>query len=701
MLTFKKAASIRVVLLALLLIGVLAVGSLAQSSEQSPAQSSVQHSLLYGASAGAAKAEIRSQLLSVSNQMIEAQWSAREGKLTGLKFVIRGTGADIGLPRDPFLLILKDGTSLRASAMTLADGPRIEALHADSAASRAAEHFAGQAILVRLQDSAGKISVAWRAILRDGSNYVRQEISISALNDDQPIAEVRLFDGSLPGASVIGSVKGSPVTAGDLFLGFEDPLAQCEVRSAVICGMKRELPLRKGQEVDYSLVIGASPPGQMRRGFLNYVERERAHPYRTFLHYNSWYDIGFGKPYDAAAVHDVIGAFGTELVRKRGVKLDSFLLDDGWDNPHSTWQMNSGFPGGLAPLNRAAREYGAAMGMWLSPWGGYEEAKQERIEFGRKHGFEMNEGGFALSGPKYYARFREVSLDFIEKDGVNQFKIDGTGNVDSVFAGSSFDSDFAAAISLIRDWRAKKPDLYVNLTTGTYPSPFWLRYADSIWRAGDDHSFAGVGSWREKWITYRDAQTYQNIVQAGPLFPLNSLMLHGLIYARQAEHLDSDPGNDFTNEVHDYFGTGTQLQEMYISHALLSKSNWDVLAEAANWSRRNAGTLRDTHWIGGDPGKLEVYGWAAWSRAKGILTLRNPSDQRQSISLDVGGAFELPAGAPRRFVASSPWKQDRAMPPVRLAAGEEHVFTLEPFEVLTLETRVLTSGGKLRESRDQ
>ena len=109
--------------------------------------------------------------------------------------------------------------------------------------------------------------------------------------------------------------------------------------------MKRELPLRKGQSVDYSLVLGAAPPGQMRRGFLNYVERERAHPYRTFLHYNTWYDIGFGKPYDAAAVRDVIGAFGTELVRKRGVKLDSFLLDDGWDNPHSTWQMNSGFPG--------------------------------------------------------------------------------------------------------------------------------------------------------------------------------------------------------------------------------------------------------------------------------------------------------------------------------------------------------------------
>jgi hypothetical protein len=663
---------------AVLLAGLLVNGGLAmgQSPEPSPVE--------YGASAGTAKAEVRDQILALSNQTMDAQWSVREGKLTGLKFVVRGTGAEIALPHDPFLLILKDGSSVRGSEMRVIDGPRVQALDADPAASRAAEHFAGQAILVRLQDDARKVSVTWRAILRDDSNYVRQEVTIAAGDGDRPIAEVRLFDGGLPGARVIGSVKGSPVTAGDFFLGFEDPLGECRASETVTCGMKRELPLRKGQTVDYSLVIGVSPAGQMRRGFLNYVERERAHPYRTFLHYNTWYDIGFGKPYDAAAVLDVIEAFGRELVRKRGVQVDSFLLDDGWDNPRALWQVNSGFPGGLAAVNRAAREYGGAVGVWLSPWGGYGKAKEQRLDFGRKSGFETNEGGFALSGPKYYARFRQVSLDFIEKDGANQFKIDGTGNVDSVFPGSSFDSDFAAAISLIEDWRARKPDLYVNLTTGTYPSPFWLRYADSIWRGGEDHSFAGVGSWREKWITYRDGQTYQNIVQAGPLFPLNSLMLHGLIFARQAEHLGSDPGNDFRNEVHDYFGTGTQLQEMYISHALLSENDWDTLAEAANWSRRNAGVLRDTHWVGGDPGKLEVYGWAAWSRAKAILTLRNPSGQRQSIAIDVGRAFELPPEAPRRFVASSPWKLDRGTP-VSLAAGEEHVFALEPFEVLTLE----------------
>jgi len=670
---------------------VLAVGCLVLMPRLAFAQSA----LLYGASPGKPDAAVRSTVLSLSNRMIQAQWSIVQGKLTGLNFALRTTGAKVSLPHDPFRLTFKDGTIIRASDMTIAENPQIESLTSNSGAARAAEHFAGKAIRLRLEYPGKrngeapapekKISIVWRAVLRDGSNYIRQEITLSAPDGDLPIAEVQLFNGNLPGAKVIGTVQGSPVAAGDLFLGFEDPLAQCQAAHTVSCSMKRELPLKKNQTVQYSLVIGVSPPGQMRRGFLNYVERERAHPYRTFLHYNSWYDIGFGKPYDAAAVLDVIGAFGTELVRARSVKLDSFLLDDGWDNPASLWHLNQGFPDGLTPLSEAAEAYGAAMGIWLSPWGGYEEAKQQRLDAGQKYGFETNEGGFALSGPKYYARFREVSLDFIKKDRINQFKIDGTGNVNSVFPGSSFDSDFAAAIRLIEDWREAEPNLFINLTTGTYPSPFWLRYADTIWRGGDDHSFAGVGSWREKWITYRDAQTYQNIAQGGPLFPLNSLMLHGLIYAKQAEHLDSDPGNDFSNEVHSYFGSGTQLQEMYISHALLSNSNWDDLAEAANWSRRNAEVLRDTHWVGGDPNKIEIYGWAAWSPTKAVLTLRNPSDKRLSIAIDIGRVFELPPKVPGRFRAHSPWKQDSATPSLSLEAGHESTFTLGPFEVLTLE----------------
>jgi hypothetical protein len=321
----------------------------------------------------------------------------------------------------------------------------------------------------------------------------------------------------------------------------------------------------------------------------------------------------------------------------------------------------------------------------MSPWGGYAGPKKERLEYGKQQGFEIVNNGFALSGPKYYARFRDVCMEMIHNYGVNQFKFDGTGNADSVFKGSAFDSDFDAAIHLIGEIRREKPDIYINLTTGTYPSPFWLMYADSIWRGGWDDNVAGIGPYRERWITYRDADTYDEVVKAGPLYPLNSLMLHGLIYAQKHKELSKDPDNDFRNEIRSYFGTGTQLQEMYITPSLLSEKNWDDLAEAAKWSRANAAVLKDTHWVGGDPAWLEVYGWASWTPKKAILVLRNPSDKPQSIRIDPQTVFELPQGAKRSFSAHSPWKEDSSRPSLQLRAGVAHEFQLAPFEVLTLD----------------
>jgi hypothetical protein len=643
-------------------------------------------SQLYTLDPGEASARVAAQELSLSNAAVSARWSTADGRFQGLDFVDRWSGQTVRLPQCPFSLIFREAGVVKASGMRLVGSPKIEVLAGDPNASRLAERFGGRQIVLKLKDPDYDLTVIWRGILRDGSNYIRQEIAITANNADLPIAEVRLVDGIIPGAQIVGVVKGSPVIAGDFFAGFEHPLAEVTVSGdRVIYRMPRELPLKAGQTVTYSSVLGVAPAGQMRRAFLNYVERERAHPYRTFLHYNSWYDIGYGNQYDESAATNVINAFGKELAKKRGVKIDSFLFDDGWDDPATLWHFDSGFPNGFTPLKAAAAEYGAAPGVWLSPWGGYNEAKQKRLKYAREEGFESNDSGFALSGPKYYSRFRDITLEFIKKYGVNQFKIDGTGNVNSAYPGSEFDSDFHAAISLIREWRRIKPDIYVNLTTGTYPSPFWLQYADSIWRGGEDHSFAGVGSWRQRWITYRDAETYEHVVQAGPLFPLNSLMLHGLIYAKQAEHLNADPKNDFSDEVHSFFGSGTQLQEMYITPALLSQENWDTLAEAAKWARANADVLVDTHWIGGDPSELEVYGWTSWAPQKGIIVLRNPSDKSQDFVLDVGAAFELPVGAAQIYEAKSPWTKDREEAPIMLQAGKRQTFHLAPFQVITLE----------------
>ncbi len=625
-----------------------------------------------------------------------ATWSIRGGSLRWYGLTNHFTGETLALDSSVFELVPKEGRVLRSSDFKLVAAPILREISASpdsshSGSSQAVGRLSGHEWRAELQDASGNIQIVWKAILRDGANYVRQEVTIRSPHQVLALTQIGLIDAAVPGATVSGHVKGSPVTAGTLsaptwFLGFEQPLSECRVRAGrASCWLDRELPLQAGQSVTYSSVIGVTHAGQLRRDFLHYIELERAHPYRTFLHYNSWYDLGYFDRYDEQSALDVVRSFGEELTRKRGVKLDSFLFDDGWDDPTTLWKFNPGFPDGMTKVAQTAANYGAAPGIWLSPWGGYDKPKEQRMASAHALGYETNEGGLALSGPKYFRYFRDTCLDLIAKYGVNQFKFDGTGNANEVIKGSEFDSDFDAAIHLIGDLRAKEPDLYVNLTTGTYPSPFWLLYADSIWRGGDDHSFAGVGTSRQRWITFRDSQTYRWVVEDGPLFPLNSLMLHGLIFARYAERLGSDPGHDFKDEVHSYFGTGTQLQEMYITPALLSSDDWDVLAEAAKWSRDNAQTLKDSHWIGGDPARLEVYGWAAWSPAKAILTLRNPSDQPQDFSATLSTLLELSAGSAQTYTARSPWKNDSTRPAVSITAQKEHSFHLQPFQVLTLE----------------
>jgi hypothetical protein len=642
-------------------------------------------SCLHAQDAGKAVAQVHGSSYTLGNQAIEASWRLAGGHLENFTLTDRWNAITVHL-QDPFGVLLSEGTIEGPHSLHVDGKPQMQPLAPDPSSARVSDQFAGQQFTLPLTDDAQRMHVLWAVVLRDGSNYVRQIVTISASAQDLPIAQVRLIDATIPGAHVSGSVRGSPIVAGGLFLGFEDPLSDSKVvgdRATAL--VHRDLPLRSGQSVTYSSVIGATRPGQLRRDFLNYIERERAHPYRTFLHYNSWYDLGYFTAYDEAGAVDRINAFGTELHDKRGVVLNSFLFDDGWDNHASLWSFNSGFPDGFRAVRAAAQKYGAEPGIWMSPWGGYDGPKKERIAFGAKEGYEIVDGGFALSGPKYYQHFLDICLHMIHDYGVNQFKFDGTGNADTVFPGSAFDSDFDAAMHLIAELRRAEPNIYINLTTGTYPSPFWLLYADSIWRGGEDDSEIGAGSTRERWITYRDAMTYQHVVEAGPLYPLNSLMLHGIIYARYNKRLSTDPHNDFRNEVRSYFGTGTQCQEMYITPSLLTSANWDDLAEAAKWSRANADVLRDTHWIGGNPAWLEVYGWASWSPRKGILTLRNPSDHAQSIKIDVQDAFELPVGAPRHYSAASPWKEDADQPTFDVGAGVPVQLHLVQFQVLTLE----------------
>lgn len=582
---------------------------------------------------------------------------------------------------DLFTITLESGTMLRSTTLQWDSGFSQN----DSTESSQSALPRPHSVCADLSDPRSGARFHWCLLSQSDRAYMQARLTITAAGAELPITSIELLNFEDSDAKVVGTVKGSPAADQDMYFGFENPLSWSRVQGGrVEAGISRVLPLRAKQSVTEAAVVGTYPRGQLRRTFLAFIEAERPRAYRPFLNYNTWYDIGYTNRFSESDVLDRIHAFGHELIDSRHAHMDSFVLDDGWDNSHSLWDFDSGFPGGLTRVTQEAARYRAGVGIWLSPWGGYDQQKLDRIAFGQAHGYEIMNGGFALSAPRYFQAFSAACSQMVERYHVNLFKFDGTGNADRVFPGSVFDSDFAAAIHLIGDLRRQEPGIFINLTTGTYPSPFWLLHADSIWRGGDDHSFAGVGSRRQQWITYRDAQTYRNIVQGGPLFPLNSLMLHGIIYAQKAEGLSSDPKHDFADEVLSYFGSGTQLQEMYVTPSLLTSSDWDILARAARWSRDHAAILEDSHWIGGDPGKLQVYGWGAWNPGGWIITVRNPSDRGLTFVLDPGAALELPAGAAKSFSVRQPFATPQTTPQ-QWQAGKKVSIPLQPFEVRIYE----------------
>ncbi len=787
-------------------------GLLAVTSPELPAQS--QETPLYfpGGPITAAEVTVDGDATVLGNNALRARFT-RQGNGSRLERMEDVRGGTSLAWDDPnlFTLHLKD-RALASSGMRLVAPPKVVDLKAEPQAATLARRFPGKALTASFADAASGLQVRWAAILRDGSNSLRQELVVAATKPVE-VKEIEMIRTTMPGAKAVGYTDGAPVACGSWFLGVEHPMARNSVGSAggwtpremeanqMVCTLFdlkpgpcklrfqyqkgnhgltiRKVALAAGGKVfaedahegfaglasranEYAFQVPegvrtatltallANPPGefdgygtlvtdngstgaaqvvatwprqfvidprtpwtisshvgvgtdgQMRRAFAYDLQRERAHPYRQYWHYNSWYDLNINrndlddplKRMTEAQCLQVIDAFEKNLFVPHKVGLDGYVWDDGWDDWNTLWQFHKGFPHGFSRLAQAAGKQGAGMGAWLSPWGGYGKSHDRRVDFGRKQGFETNSGGLSLGGPKYRAVFRDTCLRMIKEYGQDYFKFDGIGGgMWATGAPVSISADLDGLISVIGDLRRAKPDVFINCTVGTWASPYWTRFADSIWRQGEDTSFVGKGNERERWINYRDKVVYDRFASTSPWFPLNSMMYHGLVVGAVGNPAKmpapaQDPAG-FRHEMQMMAGFASGLGELYVTQSLMTPEAWAFMAECIQWARARKSLLVDNHWVGGNPGANEIYGFAAWNpTGGGTLTLRNPDDQARSITLDLAQAWELPADATSGFELRSPWQADAAKPALRASAREPLTLTLQPFEVVTLEGRI-------------
>lgn len=614
---------------------------------------------------GVAKITQKSNSYQLANKVLKASFINTGGKL-----YFNGC-SELGLQpsTELFKVLLGDGKTITASEMKLEDIKMVTLAENPSAAT-ASLRYAGKALEARFTYE--ELSIVWRAVLRNGSHYLRTEMDIQAAKD-LPMKGIVAMNylvaknSAYTAPEVVGNTRGAILASNHIFAGLETPMglnsSKDEGNATHIEGLwRRNTTLKAGKTWNISSVVGLVAPKQLRRSFLAYSERERAVAWRPYPVYISWYELNIDRNNAQAPSYkgnmtveqcaDVVSHWKTHFYDKYQMAPKAFVWDDGWDQ-YGTWTFNPNFPNGFDEPANEAKKMGTGIGAWLGPVGGYGQSGEYRRAYWR------SKGGMQLSNEDYYNFFIRCCTNMIDRYDFRFFKFDGISAQASAIGpdeGTRGEENAEAIISIERAVRQKRPDIFLNTTVGTWASPFWFHFTDAVWRQEGDYGEAGdQGTDRERWITYRDRLVYQNFIQRSPVCPINTLMTHGFILSRWGAVSKNMDYDGIVREMRCAFACGSGMVELYNDYKLMDeiKDNqgnagalWKDLAECIKWQQEQADVLPDAHWVGGNPWdgkKANVYGWAAWNGKKSVLTLRNPSASAQTFTTTLREALDIPA----------------------------------------------------------
>lgn len=614
---------------------------------------------------GVAKITQKSNSYQLANKVLKASFINTGGKL-----YFNGC-SELGLQPDTelFKVLLGDGKTITASEMKLEDVKMVTLAENPSAAT-ASLRYAGKALEARFTYE--ELSIVWRAVLRNGSHYLRTEMDIQAAKD-LPMKGIVAMNylvaknSAYTAPEVVGNTRGAILASNHIFAGLETPMglnsSKDEGNATHIEGLwRRNTTLKAGKTWNISSVVGLVAPKQLRRSFLAYSERERAVAWRPYPVYISWYELNIDRNNAQAPSYkgnmtveqcaDVVSHWKTHFYDKYQMAPKAFVWDDGWDQ-YGTWTFNPNFPNGFDEPANEAKKMDTGIGAWLGPVGGYGQSGEYRRAYWR------SKGGMQLSNEDYYNFFIRCCTNMIDRYDFRFFKFDGISAQASAIGpdeGTRGEENAEAIISIERAVRQKRPDIFLNTTVGTWASPFWFHFTDAVWRQEGDYGEAGdQGTDRERWITYRDRLVYQNFIQRSPVCPINTLMTHGFILSRWGAVSKNMDYDGIVREMRCAFACGSGMVELYNDYKLMDeiKDNqgnagalWKDLAECIKWQQEQADVLPDAHWVGGNPWdgkKANVYGWAAWNGKKSVLTLRNPSTSAQTFTTTLREALDIPA----------------------------------------------------------
>lgn len=612
-------------------------------------------------------------------------------------------------------------------------------------------------------------------VMYDGDHFMRKYLEISVPSDKKSEAVIDYIDleslvtndsnatwtiptdaGGIVQMEQFKANLGQPIYIQGMFFGCEFPAADNQIEDNV--GYLRYYTGKSftrlevddqltadGKYVTWQTVAGAARSTEnavIQADFFEYI-KSIATPSDFRIQYNSWFDNMMRIDDD-----NILASFieiDKEL-NKVGVRpLDSYVVDDGWNNYNDTrvvdavrsgttlnqtgfWEFNSKFPQGLTPSSELVHNFGSNFGVWVGPRGGYNFYGQLADILTKNNKGSKAGGSIDVADRVYLKNFEDMAIEWMRDYGVNYWKWDGfadggqygawaaadgvpgyanhhmTGGTHNMYHVTDLWEGWIDLMEAVRqagkDYNINK--LWISLTCYVNPSPWYLQWANSVWiQCIHDQSDAGSSTSKmDRQLTYREACYYDFLNNHQFQFPFSNIYNHDPIYGVEGTGMNINTATDeqFQNYLYMQSTRGTAFWELYFSDSIMTPGKYEVTAEFLEWAEENYHMLKNAKMFGGDPystvrlssvnggGTSDAYGFACFDGTDGLISLRNPATTAKELTVTFDRTIGVPESAGTLKYHLEHTHNLTADTPTtgEWTYGREYTVTLQPDEVRIL-----------------
>lgn len=457
---------------------------------------------------------------------------------------------------------------------------------------------------------------------------------------------------------------GQPVYVDSMFFGVESSVGDNRIDKGTasyryhIGRMFNEVA-NEASYVTASFVAGAGIGARLdmvKRSFFDYIHATSRNP-RFRMQYNSWYDhmldiSSENIKKEFVAVHDGLTSHGLR-------NLDCYVVDDGWVDykKKEFWAFRDDrFPDKFNKESQLTKELGSTFGVWFGPRGGYTE----QLSYARNLtslGYHICKQSFDIctGDPKYIHDLTDKMIEFVKEYNVTYFKIDGfaitpcrsrkhshpVGGHKGIYFYTFLWEEWLKGFDRIH---AVNNDVFLNITSYTHCSPWFMRWADAVWiNNASDMAYEGEGSDLDQCLNYRDGRYYDFAKVRQLQFPVAYIYNHEPCYGKmnynpplpnKTHRTVTYTAEEFEKYMYACMMRGTGFIELYFSPEMFDDAKWNIAVKVLKWAEENFDIIKNSCYFGGVPKNGEVYGYYAMNGDDVIFSVRNPSANNVKYSLD-------------------------------------------------------------------